>query len=939
LLGLVVATVLPFAGLIGGGLWSQWQSDHSAAFRQALNQARLLAAQVDDHVSNLENLLVGLSHAVSTDPTNTEANDLLLRHAKDELPSFVSTILLFAPDGRNIGTSYDSNAERPDPRERSYFLDVIAGKGLAMGDVIRGRPHNQWVATLAYPVKDQKGNLRAIITVGTLLERFQEALRLSELPAGSVIRIVNEKGIVVAQSINGPNWIGRDISESKAVARHLSAKEASEAVAWSDGVERITGSSTAFKVPWLVSVGLPVDVAFASIAPRFWWGVLVSLTGVMIAIVIAWILSGRIVRPLRQLRRDAAMLAAGRLTHRTAVESNDELGALAKAFNRMAASLQQRQAESARAADEVRQAKETLAAVIDASPVAVVCSDVSRRIFLWSRAAVDMFGYTAEEVLGQPSRLLPPNAETGSESRFERVLQGETIRDVYVKRMRKDGGIIDVRLAASRMCNPDGTMRGVARVYEDVTDRRRAEEQLNRLAHYDQLTGLPNRHSLQKHLGRLLAGRACERPASIALFDLDGFKDVNDTLGHSTGDELLMEVADRLIDTTKKFGYFGNVYRLGGDEFVVVIPDCGDPARVAEVIQAILSRLAQPFEINDHVLHVAGSAGVAIAPTDGATPDELISNSDLALYQAKADGGGVYRLFVPVLRARAQARRALDHDLRRAFVENELEMYFQPQIRLSDDAVMGAEALLRWRHPERGIIAPGAFIETLSQSSIAPEVGRWIIRTVCRQAAGWRAIGLPLNRIGINLFPTQLDESLLNDIETILRETTLPAHVLELEITENIALDYEHTIGPLQKLNDMGVNVAFDDFGTGYASLSYLRRFPLSRIKIDRNFVAKVAENAEDAAIVRSLIAMAHNLGLRVIAEGVETNAQRMFLIKERCEEAQGFLFAKALPALNFETYLRTSKLGDDADARREKPCRQRSLAPGNGKRRRARAI
>jgi EAL domain-containing protein (putative c-di-GMP-specific phosphodiesterase class I) len=270
-------------------------------------------------------------------------------------------------------------------------------------------------------------------------------------------------------------------------------------------------------------------------------------------------------------------------------------------------------------------------------------------------------------------------------------------------------------------------------------------------------------------------------------------------------------------------------------------------------------------------------------------------------------------------------------------------MYYQPQIRLSDDAVTGAEALLRWRHPDRGIIAPGAFIDTLSQSSIAPEVGRWIIRAACRQVAAWRAIGLPLNRIGINLFSSQLHDSLLNEIESILRETSLPANVLELEITENIALDYEHAIGPLQKLNEMGVTIAFDDFGTGYASLSYLTRFPLSRIKIDRSFVAKITDNAEDAAIVRSLIAMAQNLGLRVIAEGVETNAQRVFLLKEECEEAQGYLFAKPLPAVNFEAYLKTSKLGDDTEMRRSKKSyRQRNVRQSGvavAKRRRVRTL
>ena len=321
--------------------------------------------------------------------------------------------------------------------------------------------------------------------------------------------------------------------------------------------------------------------------------------------------------------------------------------------------------------------------------------------------------------------------------------------------MRKDGSLVDVRVAAAPMYNLDGTVRGVAWAYEDITDRKKAEEQLRRLAHYDQLTGLPNRLSLQKELGRLLSGERRDRPTSIALFDLDGFKDVNDTLGHSTGDELLIEVGQRLIGIAEIRSDVGLVSRLGGDEFVVVVPNCGDPRIVGEIVEAMLKRLAEPYTINDHVLHIDASAGVAIAPNDGASVDELIANADLALYQAKSDGGRICRFFMPVLRAQAQARRGLDIELRRAFAENEFELYFQPQVRLADEAVVGAEALLRWRHPERGILAPGAFIETLAESSISPEVGKWIIRTACEKAAEWRAMGLPLIRVAVNLFPSQ----------------------------------------------------------------------------------------------------------------------------------------------------------------------------------------
>jgi EAL domain-containing protein (putative c-di-GMP-specific phosphodiesterase class I) len=315
--------------------------------------------------------------------------------------------------------------------------------------------------------------------------------------------------------------------------------------------------------------------------------------------------------------------------------------------------------------------------------------------------------------------------------------------------------------------------------------------------------------------------------------------------------------------------------------------------------------------INDQALHLGGSAGIAIAPQHGRKVEELIANADLALYQAKSNGGRTYRLFMPILRAQAEARRGLDIELRRAYAENEFEIYFQPEIRLTDNAVVGAEALLRWRHPERGVRAPWAFIETLANSPIAPDVGRWIVHAACEKAAAWRAAGLPLGRIGVNLFAAQLhDEGLLKDIEAALRQSGLPGEALELEVTESVALNSEDAIEQLRKLGARGVKLAFDEFGTGYASLSYLTRFPLSRIKIDSSFVQNITADAEHAAIVRSLIAIAHNLGLTVIAEGVETDAQAAFLLREGCEEVQGFLYAKPLPAGEFEAYLRARQNG-----------------------------
>jgi diguanylate cyclase (GGDEF)-like protein/PAS domain S-box-containing protein len=923
LLGLVIATVVPFTALIGGGLWNQWRGDQAQAIRSALIEARLLAAQVDDQISDLENLLVGLSQAVSARPEDVHANDAVLRRAKSELPDYLGNILLSTPEGENIGTSFEQPENgRTYVGDRDYFQQIVVDRQrVAVGEPVHGRTTGNWVTSVARALRAADGRLVAVLGVGIQVEHFQNALRVRGLPAGSIVQIISKAGTVILRNVDSSAWVGRNLNEDQVAALHAVAQEASAAVPWPDRVERITGSATMRRVPWLVSVGLPTELVLSNVVSRLAWGSAASLITLLVTLGLAWAFSGRIISPLRQLSADASALASGKLTHRTAVNTQDEVGALANTFNAMAASLEERhreldlarEAASAEAIERARleqmerQAKETLAAVIDASPVAIVCSDLGRRVVLWSRAAEQIFDYTAEETMGERTKLVPPEAAAESQSLFDRCLNGETIRDVEVRRRRKDGSIVDVRLAATPMYNPDGTAWGVAWAYDDITGRKKAEQQLNQIAHNDQLTGLPNRVSLMKELTSLLAADERQRAHSIALFDLDGFKDVNDNDGHSTGDQLLVEVARRLNHVA---GEAGSVYRLGGDEFVVVIPGCGDPRRVTALVESMLRQLAEPFEVNEHVLHIGGSAGIAIAPHDGASVDELIANADLALYKAKSDGGRTYRLFVPVLRAQAQTRRGLQVELRRAFAEQEFELYFQPQIRLADHAVVGAEALLRWRHPHRGVISPGAFIQTLAESSIASAVGGWIIRDACAKTSAWRAMGLSLNRIGINLFPSQCrDPALLLDIEGALQMSGLPPDILELEISETFALNNDDVILPLQQLHDRGIKLAFDDFGTGYASLSYLTKFPVSRIKIDCSFIAKVTDDAENAAIVRSLIAMAHNLKLGIIAEGVETEAQARFLAEERCEEAQGFLYAKPLSAADFEAYLRERRL------------------------------
>lgn len=520
-----------------------------------------------------------------------------------------------------------------------------------------------------------------------------------------------------------------------------------------------------------------------------------------------------------------------------------------------------------------------------------------------SPSSLATLGYRPEEMIGRSGMefVFPADLESTREE-MRAARRGRHTRNFQTRYVHREGRVVPL-VWSGVWSDPEQKHFFFGR---DMTEQQAAEEKLWRLAHYDQLTGLPNRTSLQAELdGLLKESIATGANHAIAIIGVNGFKEVNDTLGHSIGDRLLQEIAARMeaVEGVKK------TYRVGGDQFVLLMPGSGDPLRATELVGAILKVLAERFEINGHELFVSASAGLAIAPSDGGEVDSLIANVDLALYDAKGSGGrGVIRKYVPTLRARAEARRALDNELRRAWKDQEFVLYYQPQVRSSDSAVVGAEALLRWRHPTRGILAPGAFIGALAESTISLEVGRWILMTACQSAAEWRAKGLADLRIAVNLFPAHFRQAtLLKDVAEALQASGLPPDALELEITENIALGHDDAmLSPLQELRAMGVGIAFDDFGTGYASLSCLTSYPLSRIKIDRSFVQSLTAEStpEESAIVRSIMAMARNLKLEVTAEGVETPAQATFLRSENCQELQGFLFSRPVPAQVFENLL-----------------------------------
>jgi diguanylate cyclase (GGDEF)-like protein len=433
---------------------------------------------------------------------------------------------------------------------------------------------------------------------------------------------------------------------------------------------------------------------------------------------------------------------------------------------------------------------------------------------------------------------------------------------------------------------------GWVATHEDITDRREAEAQIAHMAHHDALTGLPNRVLLRERLDAALAHAQPGNPIAVLYLDLDHFKSINDTLGHGVGDELLKEVAARLCGC---LGEADTVARLGGDEFAIIQIGIDSPSEVAGLAARIRDALTMPYELDGHQVPADVSIGISLAPDDTLDPDQLLKNADMALYRSKADGRGTYRFFEPQMDERVRARRTLELDLRNAIANGEFELYFQPVVNLARNEISACETLLRWHHPTRGMVPPAEFIPVAEETGLINQIGEWVLRQACREAATW-----PTNiAVAVNLSPVQFkNQNLALLIVSALGDSGLSAGRLELEITEAVLLqNSEATLATLHRLRELGVRIAMDDFGTGYSSLSYLRSFPFDKIKIDRSFINDIDEKDESGAIVQAVTSLASRLKIVTTAEGVETHAQLRMVQDLGCTEMQGYFYSRPVPA------------------------------------------
>ena len=518
-------------------------------------------------------------------------------------------------------------------------------------------------------------------------------------------------------------------------------------------------------------------------------------------------------------------------------------------------------------------------------------------------AALKAYGMQREQILSKNIYdLRTPDASPPFDSQMSRAESEGILYETM--HQREDGSSFPVEVSLQGAII--GEEHVLLAIIRDITERKKAEYTINHLAFHDPLTDLPNRILFYDRLTMSLAdAQRYGKMVAVMFLDLDRFKNVNDMMGHAIGDQLLKNVAHKLKSCVRRND---TVARIGGDEFTMLLPQINHAEDAARVAQKIIDTLKKPWIVNNQEIHITSSIGIALFPNDGEDAETLTANADTAMYRAKEDGDN-YQFYNSSMNIKALERLSMELALRKAIEQNEFVVHYQPQVDIKNGLIIGVEALVRWQHPERGLVPPMEFIPLAEDTGQIISIGEWVLRTACAQNKAWQDVGYYPIRLAVNLSACQFrQKNLVEIIARILKETGMDPSLLELEITESTAMqDVDFSINVLQCLRDMGIRIAIDDFGTGYSSLSYLRRLPITTLKIDRSFVRDVLIDVEDAAIVATIIVLAQNLRLKVVVEGVETEEQLLFFEQQECFEMQGYLFSEPLAVEELEMLLQKS--------------------------------
>ena len=868
---ILTAVALVIAITLGTGYFAMQYRERALAVaeRELNNSALLLSRHFDQQLLDLQHVQEDVVNGMRADGVHTvddfetkmstlNAHELL-RSKLSVLP-YVGALNLWSARGSLVNSSEMWPVADNTITDRRYFQAFMSGRPTpdVIVEAVVSKVTKVWTTVFARKIIGRQGEIIGFAVRGVEPSHFENFVASLALENGTAISMIHRDGTIIARYPKDDAMIGQNVADTPAFQYALAADgNISGRFAGTKFSEDKVGAVKSLQhFPILIVATTRTATALHDWRAQTRLQFFAAASAIIVVV-------GMIFLIVRQLRRQHA--AAQR---------------------------------------KLREKSQHLDTAINNMTQGLLLFDSSGRLVICNQQYIDMFGLSTDVVKpGSHLRdLIQHRKERGSfvgdvDTYCARFLDptGSLVQDTVTS--TPDGRTI--RLIYKR--SPDG---GWATTLEDVTEVRRDQDRIERLAHYDALTNLPNRTLFQRHAEELF--RDTEgRPFAILYIDIDEFKRINDTLGHLIGDEFLKGVAERLRQSVGRDDF---IARLGGDEFAILQRGIASTEDVQSLVARIYQALRTPFDCHGHQLSSDASIGIAIGPRDGADLFDLLKNADLAMYAAKAAGRRTHRFFDPAMEQQAVQRRELEADLRVALAQGGFELHYQPQVDLQTDRVIGCEALLRWRHPLRGMVSPADFIPVAEETGLIEEIGQWVLRTACTEAATW-----PENiRIAVNVSPVQFrSETLSLKVASILAETGLDPRRLELEITEAVLIaDDDAALATLNQLRELGVQIALDDFGTGYSSLQYLQRFPFHKIKIDRSFVKEVTRNASSASIIRAVVSIAADRDMITTAEGVETAQQRETVQNFGCTQMQGFLFSAAKPAQEIRKLLASGSAG-----------------------------
>jgi diguanylate cyclase (GGDEF)-like protein/PAS domain S-box-containing protein len=908
LVALVLLAVLPAVALILGFAHFQGLHLRNEAFREARVLATILATDHQNMLADTEAFVATLARLPEMRDRTPGCGPFMAR-LKAANPHYAN-LGGQLPDGATFCSAVPFKA-RNSAAGMTWFMQSLTSPRAVVSDYHFGTITRKPVLVVAQADRDASGRVRNVVFASIEARMLGHGVDAAALPWNAVITFLDRYGNVVARQPDPEPHVGRSIANTALGGAVLGGGPETFEASDVDGIPRLHAYAKLVRhgdILGYVSVGFAQADVLAAMA-RLRNLALAGLGATMVLVLlIAWH-GGEVLllRRVRALTAAAARFRAGELTAPTGLpHRGDEIGQLAQAMDEMATGLYVRDVEFAHALDRLHESNEMLERVFESAHFHVAYLDRDSNYIRVNKAYADSCGHPPDFFPGKNHFALYPNADV--EGIFRKVVETGEPCTVFARPFeypdQPERGTTWWDWTVNPVRDTDGKVSALVFALVDVTERVRAEQRAGYLHLHDELTDLPNRTLLLDRLQQTLldAGRR-GREAAVLCVDFDRFKQVNETLGHAAGDALLKEAGARLTQCVRAGD---TVARLAGDEFAVVLADMASAADVGLIVQKLMACGAQPFSHQGHEHFLSASVGLALFPMDGSEPEVLLKNAQIAMHQAKERGGNDWQYYSAHMADRTAERATLSNELRQALERGEFMLYYQPQVDIGSGRITGAEALIRWRHPRRGLVPPATFIPLAEETGLIGPLGEWVLRAACAQLRAWDAAGQPPIGVAVNVSVQQFRYADLADaVGRALRDCALPPERLEIEITESTLLAGDGAPRELlQRIADMGVSISIDDFGTGYSALSYLQQLPIDSVKIDRSFVHGIAGNG-GGALVNAIIAMAHALDLKVVAEGVERDSQLARLRACGCDLAQGFYFSPPLPADAFAGLLR----------------------------------